>query len=72
VFDDGAYVATALAEQDARLLFVPRPALLDLDLAGTREERSPSASAQCANWCRARYPSFGRPASLSSAVGACG
>jgi CRP/FNR family transcriptional regulator len=30
VFDGGGYVATALAEQDAQLLFVPRPALLDL------------------------------------------
>jgi CRP/FNR family transcriptional regulator len=30
VFDGGGYVATALAEQDAQLLFVPRRALLDL------------------------------------------
>jgi|SRR5437867_6110581 len=30
IFDGGGYVATALAETEARLLFVPRPALLDL------------------------------------------
>jgi CRP-like cAMP-binding protein len=30
LFDGGGYVATALAETDARLLFVPRSALLDL------------------------------------------
>ena len=30
LFDGGGYVATAIAETDARLLFLPRPALLDL------------------------------------------
>ncbi|MGH6689996.1 MAG: Crp/Fnr family transcriptional regulator [Gammaproteobacteria bacterium] len=30
LFDGGGYVATAQAETEARLLFVPRPALLDL------------------------------------------
>jgi CRP-like cAMP-binding protein len=30
IFDGGGYVATALAETEARLLFVPRPVLLDL------------------------------------------
>ena len=30
VFDGGGYVATAVAEKDTQLLFVPRPALLDL------------------------------------------
>lgn len=30
LFDGGGYVATALAQTDARLLFLPRPALLDL------------------------------------------
>jgi CRP-like cAMP-binding protein len=30
VFDGGGYVATAVAEKDTQILFVPRPALLDL------------------------------------------
>jgi CRP/FNR family transcriptional regulator len=30
IFDGGGYVATALAETESRLLFVPRPALLDV------------------------------------------
>jgi hypothetical protein len=42
-----------------------------VDLAETREEVA-FRLAPCANWCRARSPSFRRPVSSSSTADACG